>query len=155
MDTREAYTLAIELMTKHGLLAKGWQFSLDGALTRFGNCSFRDKSITLSRALAELNPADRVRDTILHEIAHALAGFEAKHGRLWKVVAHSIGARPERCYSSDDTATPAAPWQAICQFCNRVIKRHRMRKSLAECWCTCPASMAQHPKVYLKWERTK
>ena len=33
-----------------------------------------------------------VRDTILHEIAHALAGAKAKHGPAWKAIARRLGA---------------------------------------------------------------
>lgn len=155
MDTSEARTVAIELMRKHGLVNKHWRFQFDESVRRFGLCSYQTSTISLSRTLTELNPIDVVRDTILHEVAHALAGPTAKHGRVWKLMAQSIGAKPERCYSSDEVRTPTAPWQAVCQFCNRTIKRHRMRKSLMQVWCNCPTSSAQHPKVYLKWEHTK
>ena len=155
MDTSEAKELAVSLMCKHALVSKGWSFQFDESVRRFGLCSYRTKTISLSRTLVELNPIEQVRDTILHEVAHALAGPTAKHGRVWQLMAQSIGARPERCYSSDEVQTPTAPWQAVCQFCHRVIKRHRMSKRLALAWCSCPVSAAQHPKVYLQWERTK
>lgn len=48
--------------------------------------------------LARGEPA-AVRDTILHEIAHALAGHAAGHGPVWKGVCRRIGARPVRCGS--------------------------------------------------------
>ena len=155
MDTSEAKELAVSLMCKHALVSKGWSFQFDESVRRFGYCDYRIKTISLSRVLVELNPIEQVRDTILHEVAHALAGPTAKHGRVWQLMAQSIGARPERCYSSDEVQTPTAPWQAVCQFCHRVIKRHRMSKRLALAWCSCPVSAAQHPKVYLQWERTK
>ena len=155
MDLSEAKELAVSLMCKHALVSKGWSFQFDESVRRFGLCSYRTKTISLSRTLVELNPIEQVRDTILHEIAHALAGPTAKHGRVWQLMAQSIGAKPERCYSSDEVQTPIAPWRAVCQFCHRVIKRHRMRKSLMQAWCSCPVSAAQHPKVYLRWERTK
>ena len=155
MDLSEAKELAVSLMCKHALVSKGWSFQFDESVRRFGLCSYRTKTISLSRTLVELNPIEQVRDTILHEVAHALAGPTAKHGRVWQLMAQSIGAKPERCYSSDEVQTPTAPWQAVCQFCHRVIKRHRMSKRLALAWCSCPVSAAQHPKVYLQWERTK
>ena len=129
MDTSEAKELAVSLMCKHALVSKGWSFQFDESVRRFGLCSYRTKTISLSRTLVELNPIEQVRDTILHEVAHALAGPTAKHGRVWQLMAQSIGAKPERCYSSDEVQTPTAPWQAVCQFCHRVIKRHRMRKA--------------------------
>ena len=36
-----------------------------------------------------------VRDTILHEIAHALAGAKARHGPAWKAIAKRLGATPK------------------------------------------------------------
>jgi predicted SprT family Zn-dependent metalloprotease len=156
MDIREAQALAVELMNQHGLTSHGWTFELDEAKRRFGLCSYQRKVISLSRVLIELNTLAQVKDTILHEVAHALAGPMAKHGRLWQVQALAIGARPERCYTSDEVATPTAPWQAVCQFCKRTIKRHRLtRRTAHEAYCTCAQSMAQFPKVYLKWERTQ
>jgi predicted SprT family Zn-dependent metalloprotease len=155
MDTSEARTVAIELMRKHGLVDKHWRFQFDESVRRFGLCSYQTSTISLSRTLTELNTIDVVQDTILHEIAHALAGPTAKHGRVWQLMAQSIGAKPERCYSSDEVQTPTAPWQAICQFCHRVIKRHRIRFDQTKTWCNCSVSMAQNPRVYLKWERTK
>ena len=37
---------------------------------------------------------EEIRDTVLHEIAHAIAGPEAGHGPLWKATARRIGATP-------------------------------------------------------------
>lgn len=97
MDLRAAQSLAVDLMVKHGLAAKGWIFSWDHARTRYGYASYRRKLISLSKPLTRVNEEPQVRDTILHEIAHALCGPGTGHGRLWKVMAHSIGARPETC----------------------------------------------------------
>ena len=41
-----------------------------------------------------------MRDTILHEVAHALTPGD-NHGPLWRRVCRQIGARPERCYTND------------------------------------------------------
>ena len=35
-----------------------------------------------------------IRDTVLHEIAHALVGPEARHGPEWKAIAKRLGATP-------------------------------------------------------------
>ena len=44
---------------------------------------------------------EQIRDTVLHEIAHAIAGREAGHGPLWKVTARRIGATPRaKAYES-------------------------------------------------------
>lgn len=69
MDTTAAEQLARELMAKHKLFE--WRFEWDGALTRCGYCRYSDKIISLSKPYAELNDIEHVRNTILHEIAHA------------------------------------------------------------------------------------
>lgn len=94
------FDLAVGLMRQHGL--NGWTFEFDNAKRRAGVCRYRCKVISLSRHYVRLN-ADNyedIRDTILHEIAHAIAGFKAAHGPAWKAVCRRIGAKPERCYDS-------------------------------------------------------
>lgn len=44
----------------------------------------------------ELDPYEEVKDTILHEIAHFIAGIGAGHGHLWKKACRQVGANPER-----------------------------------------------------------
>jgi predicted metal-dependent hydrolase len=99
----DAQHLARALMRQHGL-AK-WTFRFDHARRRFGSCRARQKVITLSRPLTFLNPEPEVRDTILHEIAHALAPDDG-HGALWKQKCVEIGARPIRCYGDETVASP-------------------------------------------------
>src|SRR6267154_2515819 len=91
----KAESLARELMSKHGLTALGWRFRFDRSIQRMGICRFTWKLIQVSRPLAEVNSEETVRDTLLHEIAHALVGVAAGHGRLWQIQAYALGARPE------------------------------------------------------------
>ena len=85
-------TMARGLMDEHGL--GEWTFAFLEAERRLGDCHFQDRVIRLGRAHA-LDASDaEVRDTVLHEIAHALAGAEARHGPEWKATARRIGATP-------------------------------------------------------------
>ena len=72
MLLQDAHELALRLMRHHNLLPT-WKFEFDRSKVRFGKCSYGSKTISLSRHLVELNADVEVRDTILHEIAHALA----------------------------------------------------------------------------------
>ena len=81
-----------ELMDRHGL--QGWALRFSGARKKLGECRAREKLILLSRTHAVNGPPERVTDTILHEIAHALAGPAAGHGPAWKAIAERLGARP-------------------------------------------------------------
>ncbi|HQK32467.1 MAG TPA: SprT-like domain-containing protein, partial [Phycicoccus sp.] len=76
MQMDQALGLARRLMFEHDLT--GWTVVADRAKTRAGVCRFAKRQIGLSRPLTELHSEAEVRDTILHEIAHALVGPE--HG---------------------------------------------------------------------------
>lgn len=62
------------------------------------------KVVELSTKLVEINDEDRVRLTILHEIAHALTEGHG-HDYVWKAKLLEIGGDGKRCYSSSDTNT--------------------------------------------------
>ena len=81
------------LMDRHGL--KEWELRFSAAWGRLGECRLDRKLILLSRLHAVGGPPGQVTDTILHEIAHALAGSDAGHGPAWKEIARRIGAVPK------------------------------------------------------------
>lgn len=100
MDLTDVTALANRLMTEHGIAGKGWTFRFDNAKRHMGCCNYSTKTITVSRYFAaEANEAE-VRDTILHEVAHVLAGHAAAHQIAWKVIAVRIGATPSACGSN-------------------------------------------------------
>lgn len=84
------------LMDSHGL--KEWHMRFDESIRFLGRCNFRDKVIFISRSHALDGEDKDVIDTILHEIAHALAGPKARHGPEWKKIARKIGATPRACF---------------------------------------------------------
>ena len=125
MNTGEASRLARTLMNDHGL--DTWVFQFDRAKRRFGRCSHDSRTISLSEPLTRLNPEEQVRDTILHEIAHALVGPGAGHGRVWKLKAREVGANPERTYS-DDAVQPTGNWVGTCPTCSKRFNRVKRPK---------------------------
>lgn len=114
--------VARNLMNAHGL--HDWQFKFDKAKRRAGVCKHSKKVISLSLHYVTKNPEDEIRDTILHEIAHALAGPGEGHGLIWKSICIRIGAKPIRCYSAQ-VVMPEGRWKATCPNCQRIFKRHR------------------------------
>src|SRR6476659_8376122 len=103
MNLYEAGALARQLLRQHGL--HDWRFELDHARRRFGRCDYTHRRITLSRPLTLLNPLEEVRDTLLHEIAHALTPG-AGHGPRWRAMCRQLGARPVRCYADGAVVAP-------------------------------------------------
>lgn len=137
MNIESAKYLAIQLMDKHGLLSSGWHFQLDSSMKRFGVCSYRRKLISMSRHLIELNDEADVKDTILHEIAHALTRG-AKHGPVWKAKCVEIGCKPVRCYSVKNIVQPKMRYQAKCGACGVLHQRVKALSALAprrSCGC--------------------
>jgi predicted SprT family Zn-dependent metalloprotease len=127
VDVDVAEAMAIELMREHNL--NGWTFKYDNAKRRFGMCDFGKRVISLSFTLTVLNGESEVRDTILHEIAHALAGPAHNHDWHWRRTAMSIGCTGDRCYSSDDVKTPTGRFIGTCPVCGYQTRpRHRRRR---------------------------
>lgn len=104
MKLLEAEAMAQKLFKLHGL--ELWDFGFDRARSRFGVCRTMRKTITLSKVLVELNEPERVKLTLLHEIAHALTPLNG-HGQRWKAKLLEIGGDGKRCYSIANTVTPA------------------------------------------------
>jgi len=130
VDARE---LAWQLMRLHGL--SNWKFEFDHARRRFGSCQSTRKVITLSRPLVLLNDVQQVRDTILHEIAHALTPGDG-HGAKWRRKCAEIGANPKRCYDDTTVVSPArapAPFRYGCQTCGWWVDRRRRNRGLYVC----------------------
>lgn len=139
MKLADAQTLALELMEKHGLRKvksddpdNYWTFEFDNAKRRFGLCAYRQKTISLSKHLTELNSVEQVTDTILHEIAHALAGPKAHHYSKWKYQAMSIGAKPNRCYNSE-VIQPPHKWLGTCPNGHETKRMKRMKVACSKC----------------------
>lgn len=101
----------VESYVLYELRARGlhdWGFYWDRARRRLGACWYQKKCISLSRyLLGEDGCTGReVRDTILHEIAHALSFTHARergHGAIWKQWCQFLGAAPRRCASPGAT----------------------------------------------------
>jgi predicted SprT family Zn-dependent metalloprotease len=123
MKLTPAQALAMALLRQHGLLPK-WPFHFDHPKVRFGNCNYNKRQISLSRHLVALNPEEQVRDTILHEIAHALAPRGAGHGPAWRTIAISIGCKAQRCYGLE-VARPTPRYRGKCPTCGKEVRRQR------------------------------
>ena len=84
--------MARRLMDEQGLT--DWTLAFVEASRRLGDCHCQDRVIRISRTHALEGSEAQIRDTVLHEIAHAIAGREAVHGPLWKATARRLGATP-------------------------------------------------------------
>lgn len=152
MNLSAAQTLAMKLMHEHNLFQQGWHFKFDRSVRRFGVCNYSRKVISLSQHLTSLNDVEKVKDTILHEIAHAIAGHKAGHGYAWQQVCIRIGAKPERCYSNEDTVTPSLAYKAVCGGCGKVHERARTPRTGRRISCRCQTG-DWNKRILLEYKR--
>ncbi len=129
MDVTAAVALGRALLREHGL--DGWQVVVDRAKTRAGVCRFGRRQIGISGPLTRLHDVDEVRDTLLHEIAHALVGPEHGHDAVWRAKAVEIGSSGERCVSPDAPRVDG-DWLGRCPA-GHERHRHRAPTRLASC----------------------
>ena len=138
-----AANAAGNLFTSHGL-ADTWHFDFDRAMMRAGCCFFNKQLITLSTHYVDCPtvPDNAIIDTILHEIAHALAGPYARHGAVWKEVAMSIGCSASVCSVHD--FRPPFKWRVLCPCGHVNCGRYRKPSKNMVCKkCASPCTFEQ------------
>lgn len=129
MNLTQAHKMIADEMRKHGLLADGWTWKWDRATRRMGQCSYGDRRLSFSRALFSRNNEARCRDTVLHEIAHALVGPGYGHGPVFMAKCREIGAEARASYSEATTTTVPAKYIGTCG-CGPVHKRMKRTKAM-------------------------
>lgn len=122
--------LARELLDRHGL--RDWAFGFNRRVRGLGLCRHDLKVIELSWHFAQRNTEDEIIDTLLHEVAHALAGPGHGHDATWKAKCVEVGARPERCGEAD---MPEGRWRADCPTCGAAFRRHRRPRPADRWFC--------------------
>lgn len=131
MDWDDARRLAAALLREHGLADSGWKFETSRGLNTLGHCCWSSRTIRLSLHFIRMNEATLVRETLLHEIAHALAGPGTGHGPAWKRQARRLGIPATA--TTTRARMPRGRWELVCGLCGQVLTarpRHR-RSSLA------------------------
>jgi hypothetical protein len=146
MDLDEARELALSLMREHGL--REWTFAFDNAKTRAGVCRSSPRQIGLSRPLTLLHSPAEVRNTILHEIAHALVGPRHGHDPAWRATAETIGCTATRCLP-ESVARIDGAWTGICPA-GHEFTAHRRPRRVRSCRLCSPTF---DPDAIVAWTR--
>ena len=73
------------------------RFHFETATSRAGICRHDTRTITLQLIFMLRAPWDDIRDTFLHEVAHAIVGPGHGHDAAWQTVARRIGCTATRC----------------------------------------------------------
>jgi len=120
-------------IARWGLDASGWSVVLFDASRALGQCRVRRhprtgaivKQIRLARFHIRRDDIKVVRDTVLHEIAHALEverfGRMTGHSARWRTIATEVGARPERTAALDELEE--RPWRWALVWGDEIVAR--------------------------------
>lgn len=93
MDKCAASSFARSAMSKHGL--SDWTLIWNRSKRTAGECSSYFKEIKLSTVGLVNFTEEEFKDTVLHEIAHALVGTHEDHNSVWKAKCIEIGGTGE------------------------------------------------------------
>jgi hypothetical protein len=137
-------SVAVALLREHGL--SDWKFRFDKARARIGYCNSTHKTISLSEPLTLLASDETIRDTLLHEIAHALVGAENQHNHVWRTKAIAIGCSGNR--TCDDVRIQGK-YKLICPNGHIAGYPHRRTSKKRSC-ATC--SNKYDERYLLRWE---
>lgn len=138
----DALRLGAELFDQYQL--RNWRLTLDHARRRAGLCDYKNKTISLSRHYVRHADAAHIKDTLLHEIAHALVGPHHGHDAVWRQKAREIGCTATRCHNLEFSK---APWIMRCpQGCFETT-RHRRKSHLVCASCKTPIEYKSNQHV--------
>ena len=138
--------LCLEVLEEEGL--HGWTIKWDNAKRRAGACNHRTRVLSFSRVLFPLYPREVQRDIVMHEIAHAIAGSRAGHGKTWKLIAQRLGATP-RATLPHTLPQPSARWEGTCPKCGASRHLHSAPRRVVSCGKCSPSFNAS---LILQWK---
>jgi predicted SprT family Zn-dependent metalloprotease len=131
--------LVQEEMKWHGLLPC-WRVVYDSARTRAGQCDFGNRTLSFSCNLVKRGTAAEMREIVLHEIAHGLAGLNHGHDHRWRRIAVRIGCTSGKRCPNFQLAKPR--WLLCCsRGCWQVPRFKRsmsqLKQKCTECNAVC------------------
>ena len=129
---------------KYHLFEKGWEYNFVVNKSTLGLCDYDKKLISFSYYI--FNDKNKFKDTLLHEIAHVLAGNICGHNKIWKKICIDIGGtgcviadvdiQPKEfkynitcekgCCDSFDRLTK---YRKRVKYCNKHLKRIKLIKN--------------------------
>lgn len=121
MHTSVIFNLAVDTLRQYGLLERFWRVEWDNGKRRAGACHYDRRVISLSRIILSNASDEDVRETILHEVAHALTPGHS-HDAVWRAKLIEMGGTGKRTHSME---TPKGRYELLCEQCGVVGHRHQ------------------------------
>lgn len=141
MKTVEVLTLVNELKNKHAEL-RYWTVDFNNRKRAFGLCNYTKRTIELSRVLIPFMSDEAIKDTIIHEIAHALTHGDG-HGYRWQRKCIELGGDGQRVHGAEkykdgekgviEFKKATAKYTLTCPVCQRESFYNRKPKHSISC----------------------
>lgn len=128
MHPTNAFLMARQMLDEQGL--QDWGFKINTNKRRLGVCKYRQKRIEIS-SFHLPDGEDAVRDTIAHEVAHAIVGGGNGHNHIWRSKAIELGSTGNRL--GKPMVAVVHKWLGKCSACGAVYKRHRRPSKMTSC----------------------
>ena len=125
MNSSAIFDLAVTTLAQYGLLEKGWKVAWDNGKRRAGACHHGTCTISLSRHILPLASDEEIRETILHEVAHALTPGHS-HDGIWRAKLIEMGGTGARTHKME---TPKGRYDVVCAKCGVIGHRHQAQGS--------------------------
>ena len=145
---------------EYNLLDLGWTPGYCNTRKAIGRCRYsksgKTKRIEISKhylAIEGQNNAT-MRDTVLHEIAHAIdveIRGKSDHSHHWKRVARQVGADPTR--TTDQIVQPTGKYTLRCPTCEKTKQMYRQPSTKKSC-SSCSGGRYNPDHMMEVWDNT-
>jgi len=119
-----------------------WRITTNKRKSSFGVCNYTKREIQLSSILVPYMNVSGVKDTILHEIAHAITPGQ-KHNNVWRRKFIELGGSGKRLSGAEkyengiegqkEFYNKIAKYTLQCPTCGKTIFRNRLPKYRVSC----------------------
>ena len=134
MELDDVRKLVNELFTKYKI--KNWNFEFFTKKKSLGMCDFNTKTLYIGLQYCAVNDEKRIRNTLLHEVAHILVGLKNGHNFIWRRKCVEIGGDGERLTQTDKIVA-TYKHQYKCPACNTIYPTHKRLSTIgfcSKCW---------------------
>lgn len=133
----------------------------------YGTCKYGTKTIEIHMYLCKHVEKKDVRDTVLHEMAHAIDkevnGYSSGHGRPWKRIATEIGCNPRSSSNKGGNVVKESKYVMVLDkgdgtfeyICGKHRKKRtiRLNEPIQGTWLRGRKRETLNKVVYISWNR--